>query len=193
MSAEGCKTRVLDLGIGFGGNYINGDPSSTLRIGVDINPERLISCQQTYGTPPVVANAFIDGGIRSLPVGNESVNKVEILFPYDSLLLALATQQGFWLELHRVLKRTGSVHLLLEDIDPPQSLLERLLSPDRLYGGPKKASLLAKNAGFSVKQRTLKLRQIEGYGTDFSQYLVTGLTKLDESLISIHEISAVKR
>jgi ubiquinone/menaquinone biosynthesis C-methylase UbiE len=95
------KETVLDIGIGEGGKYISQDSShNILRIGLDLDPYGLELARQKILTPLVKADATM-----CLPFKDKSFSRVEIIFPFDELLVALTDKQSnLCTEIQRITK-----------------------------------------------------------------------------------------
>ena len=163
--AKEAQSRILDIGIGSGGGYIDLDGPGTLRVGMDMYNSRLKKLKQHYATPVCRADAE-DG----LPFPADTFPNIEMMFPHNELLCGLVTAKAqLWKELYRVLKDGGSVEIVFDvppegyrEIEFKDGKIVRLLQPeDRMWR-------VAANFGFEVAVKMLTRSQVRAIGSKFA-------------------------
>ena len=185
------KERILDLGIGEGGEYLLRDCPETNRVGVDKNFNILAHLfPESYKekvTLLLVANAE-----SNLPFADEVFDKVQISFPNDELLLGLCSSDfSLWAELNRVLKKDGSVDIY---IDVPASDIRGVMvhgKAQRIEFPLSKIFSISESFGFRPISAKLSYENVQKLGTKFS---LTAAEQMKLALIpdSLYYISAQK-
>jgi hypothetical protein len=164
--------RILEIGIGRGGSYIQNDPAETLRIGID---RKFTVCSMVHrewrNVQPVLSTLFYEGKPK-LPFASESVDQIEFRFPHDDILYWLTTENTeFWVTMRRVLKPQGNVTILF-DVPPDAIRTVHLRSEDRdvrIYRPEDHLWKLATNAGFSVNISKLTRQQVYDTGSIYGK------------------------
>lgn len=166
------ERKILDVGIGTGGEYIRKNHETTLRIGLDNSTDDLGICFRKYGIPVVRADAYVDEG-KLLPFGDSSFDKIEVYFPLDELLHGLATSTALWSEFGRILKNDGSVSVII-DI-PFIGIQGYCVGKERkLLPNPDSEIIMrAEEAGFIVSLKELDAETVRGIGTRFAEYVAS--------------------
>lgn len=109
MTERGA-VRILDLGVGKGGNYLRPERRGmTQFVGVDLFERGLKNARTDYRIAVVRASAF------KLPFANGSFDQVQMYYPHDSSLGGLSrADSGLWQELGRVLVPSGEVSVVFD-------------------------------------------------------------------------------
>lgn len=164
--------RVLDLGIGRGGSYILSDANGTIRLGCDRRKKRIHAAKERYPAIIPLQMEVPFGRYISLPFSLESFNSIDILFPHNDLLMALASRTyPLWPELSRVLKNDGSVTIVL---DTPSVGIREVHVPHAnkpyVLESPEHHILdTAQLHGFTPGVRTLEKYEVYALGSDFAK------------------------
>lgn len=145
---------VLDVGTGLGGEYLNHE-----------NPSRLLSdkgicllqeAQKSFALPAIIMDATCQQG-GGLPFMSESFHKVEMYFPFETLLESLVNpNQIIWSEIFRILKPGGEVsiyvHLYVNSALCINAIEEQ---PHFIFRPVKKIEEAMQSNGFQVGDRRL--------------------------------------
>ena len=167
MSSE--HGRILDLGIGRGGPYIEQDGPEVLRVGMDMYVNRLKKVAGTHRIATIQADANVESK-WGLPFRTALFDSVEIKFPHNELLLGLVMEESpLWNELHRVVKPDGFIEVVFDvpkegyrEIEFLDGSKIRLRRPeDRMWRR-------ALAAGFFIAFRELNQEETKRIGTDFA-------------------------
>jgi len=103
------RERVLDLGIGFGGDYLLNDPQGAFRVGMENDKRNLRNSPEIKGggNHLLLGDASLD-----LPFQDQAFKRIQALFPKGKLLLGLCGYDGsLWPELDRVLRDEGEIEV----------------------------------------------------------------------------------
>lgn len=104
------EERILDLGIGRGGNYLQKDPQGTFRVGMDNDLRtlaKLFPDRDRERTHLLLGDTSVD-----LPFQDQTFERIQALFPKGELLFGLCSHGGsLWPELHRVLNDEGLIEI----------------------------------------------------------------------------------
>lgn len=183
---ERPKHTVLDIGINIGGKYIRKDPSGIRRIGMDLRGEQVRRCRDKYGIPVFVADADIGKSLSGeekrlrLPLSSSSVSGIDIIFPHNSLLFALArSQRSLWEEMEEILKPHGSVKIVF-DVPPEDYRAIKLTREGPTIRIEKPQQLIwqaAVDNGFVASTRKLNDNEVRWYGTEFSNIITRRMRK----------------
>lgn len=119
--------RILDIGIGRGGGYINEDLPGTLRVGVDVLRRDLWVARYDY---PNIQAVQADAG--SLPFADNSFQAIEMRLPDPRTMIAegLAPidpslpQEGWYPELARVLTPEGRLTMWCDPWADPDTVIQ---------------------------------------------------------------------
>lgn len=107
-----AKEKILDIGIGKGGDYMY--RAKAIRIGLDIDVYALLLFQNNQSTALCQGDAEVSEH-KSLPFKSESFSHVDIILPHDYLLFALTqSDANLWNELHRVTNRKANVTVIVD-------------------------------------------------------------------------------
>lgn len=179
---------VLDIGIGTGGSYIQGDGSKILRVGLDIDRTALRLLKRRYPLDAVMADA--SGEDAGLPFGEKSLKHIDIILPQDELLYGLCYSDYLWLELNRVLKPKESVRIVLDD-----DLVSRhaVMVHGQAEFIPDPTDIIARiasRAGFSIEIGKLSHSQTSKLGTVYAESIGAIQEKVNSA--AVNEITAKK-
>lgn len=106
------RSKVLDIGIGTGGEYIRQDSPNVFRIGLDIDPYGSLELlKERYGTTAIRADG---SGDSPLSFSNKSFKQIDIVFPHDELLYGLCFSNFLWKEMNRVLIKSGAITIVVD-------------------------------------------------------------------------------
>lgn len=176
---------ILDIGIGEGGCYINRDPVGVLRIGIDSNEYLLkIAKEQFRDITICVADAT-----KGIPVQENTVDKIQVLFPTEYLLDSLMKEKEIWEEFKRVLKTNGQIEITTEF--PHGGGIRSF--PDGNGGFGSSRSLIERQSnysGFHTTSGHLEPDQAEALGTKFCG-LINEIT--EDSRVTIYQITSRKK
>lgn len=119
--------RVLDIGIGRGGGYINEDLPGTLRVGVDVLRQDLWVARYDY--PQLQA---VQADAASLPFADNSFQAIEMRLPdpFKMIITGLAPidpslpEDGWYPEFARVLKPNGRVRMWCDPWADPDAVIQ---------------------------------------------------------------------
>jgi len=144
--------RVLDLGIGYGGEYLSLD--TWQRVGFDVRDDRLGLVKNKFGIECVIGDAS-----QFLPFCDNSFSKVQCFFPTDELLLGLTENSGrLWDEIYRVLKTSGFAEIYFESNAGKNRKI--ISGSEVLEINPFKMLEVAIQRGFEVKAARLNAKDI---------------------------------
>jgi len=185
------RQHILDIGIGEGGKYITTDRTSVIRLGFD-KDKRAIKCsQKNFGIEAVIGDAEVTRD-RGLPFVDNAFGQIDILFPHEELLYALAVRgHPLWEELHRILVDQGKINVV---VDSPAGCFqiityrgEQLEIPDPEIN----IFLRAQESGFEVKSRLLNDEDLLVLGSDYSTWFVNVLGG-NKGGFEFYQITAIK-
>ncbi len=157
--------RILDIGIGKGGHYIQCDPPGTIRFGLDVDEADLQECRERYGVTVFgIGEAVMQR--YGLPFADRTFHKVELLFPFGRPLYCLAEPKThFWFELGRVLHPNGQVIVTTE---VPTRKIQTVVidgEPLELYDPAESMVSAAKAAGFDARIGYMTPKALRNIGT----------------------------
>lgn len=184
-----AERKILDLGIGAGGSYITRDAPGVKRIGLDENPYALEEVKKSFRIPVVVGDAYLTER-TFLPLRTGVFDQVDAIFPFGGLLMGLAYSEKLWHELKRILKRNGTVKVLI-DIPFLNVQLNTVNGERVLMDYPQGAVYnQAKSRGFRTSMREVDRDEVRALGTIFSE----GNANWQGIMFgkSVYEITAVK-
>lgn len=160
------QERILDIGIGDGGNYITNDGNDVLRIGMD-NYEYLCeidNAKKKYRVP------LVKGDVKdNLPFADQSFQKVDILFPLDDLLYNLCFSEVLWHELGRVMDGSGKIRIITELPQVGLFGLSHNGTDIVLNDHPTVILHTARTCGFKTERIRLTPDEIKLLGTQYSE------------------------
>lgn len=170
------QERILDIGIGMGGKYIERDTPGVLRVGFDNDDcsQRLLVDDHPRVTRCLgTAETTKENG---LPFATQAFKKIEIYFPINELLWALSSSDsGLWLEMKRILKSGGQIHLVMDESCFHQQGIFVHDKPTVLDYPYYKVFDVAKDAGFKVNSQQPSSDELREIGTQFSQLMAAEL------------------
>lgn len=103
------RERILDLGIGGGGNYLQRDPQGAMSVGMENDKRNLRNLPEIKGKG---TNLLLGDASLDLPFQNQAFKRIKALFPKGKLLLGLCGYDGsLWSELDRVLRNEGEIEV----------------------------------------------------------------------------------
>jgi SAM-dependent methyltransferase len=166
------RIRVLDIGIGRGGNYIRRDPESVLRVGLDFDPDgrMLEMLKDEYNIPLVSADASGEKAFLTF-LGN-SFDHIDIFFPFNELLYGLCESDLIWEEIRRILKDSGDMTILCDTACLGTTGIE-VRGKSVLMDYPERAIWQqAKKNGFSIDSfYEMEAAETRTYETQFAQFI----------------------
>jgi len=178
------ERKIVDLGIGRGGEYIRQD--RVHRIGLDLRHMNLQRCQMDYGILPLRADANM-----ALPLSTSSVDGVDCFFPHHSLVLGL-TQTNIWYEIKRIIKPEGNVRLIFDSCKEGRVILDErrqhIITISDLEYDIEEA---AHSAGFLTQSLLLSPSEVVQLGTIFSKKVTQRMDKCCGDFHMLHQITAV--
>jgi len=149
--------RILDLGIGYGGEYLPLD--TWQRIGFDVRDDRLGLIKNKFGIDSVVGDVG-----QFLPFCDNSFSKVQCFFPTDELLLKLTEDSGIlWDEISRVLKPSRFAEIYFESNAGNKRKV--IFGPEVIEVNPLRMIKIASQKGFRVKTAKLNDKDISKFMT----------------------------
>lgn len=109
--SERVSYKVLDIGIGFGGEYVKSDSPNVIRIGIDVSSQWLSRAETNH--PDL---SLIQATGENLPLSDNSVDEIQMLFPYGNLLhnglQNWKLDESWYKEFSRVLKTKGTIRII---------------------------------------------------------------------------------
>jgi len=163
MSEKPSK-KILDIGIGKGGEYIKRDPKSVLRIGLDFRMSALSNKENDI--PLVRADA---SGEVKLPFESNAFDHIDILFPQDELLIGLCKSNFLWKQLRRLLKEKGDMTIITERPWAGQTLVIANKRYTIIEEPQNKIMALGQENGFLIDKLILEEPEVREYGTHFAK------------------------
>lgn len=178
------ERKIVDLGIGRGGEYIRRDTCN--RIGLDLRHINLQLCQRHYGILPLRADAN-----TAFPFSASSIDGVDCFFPHHSLVFGL-TQPYIWHEIKRIMKPEGNVRLIFDSCKEGRVILDdrrqHVLTISDLEYDIEEA---AHTAGFLTQSFLLSSPEVSQLGTIFSKKITQRMDKCCGDFHMLHQITAV--
>lgn len=161
--------RVLDLGIGAGGDYILRDPQETLRVGMD-NELRMFTelfpDKYREKTFLLVGDASV-----SLPFQDQSFERIQALFPKGELLLGLCSHgRSLWPEIDRVLSDKGEIEIFISVAAWGTTWIERGEWFSVVPFPHWRILLASRRSGFESELKRIDPEEVKALGTKASYY-----------------------
>ncbi len=179
-------SRILDVGIGFGGSYIQRDSPSVLRVGMDLERGSINQTSRFFDIPCVRANAAVESG-EYFPFADGSFDRAQFIFPHGTLLRALTSEIDIWSELNRILKPSGKVEVVLEAPDSGIQLNVIGGQESLIYEPEERVQSMAQLANFTADIDILEKDDIIEYGTIMSAQATFSFW------LNVFRIEAIKR
>ncbi|MDP2632515.1 MAG: methyltransferase domain-containing protein [Candidatus Curtissbacteria bacterium] len=116
--------KLLDIGIGSGGNYLKNDTPNTIRVGLDY---RIVGALK-YRIKNLPHVRIVAADAEFLPFTEDSFDEIQIYFPFPTLLDPglqnyYSQQQTWYQEFARVLKPRGKLTIIGDRFLKPDNAL----------------------------------------------------------------------
>jgi len=184
------KERILDLGVGGGGDYLLRNEPGTLQVGMDIRLDKIKILQKNHKREIMPLVATVE---NELPFQDGIYDRVRIMFPDGALLYGLCYSDiSLWPELHRVLKEDGIVEMVVDV--PFFGYREVVMNKKRVvqvYDPQVKIRTRCQEFGFSSSVQKLSRRTVKEFGTNFSDQFSRWMWI--PFFFSVYKISATKK